>query len=315
MTPTEDPPPYVSPAGPYSITTATTSLTDPTRGWHDGPQNITTYVATREIPIKVYSPDASHPGPFPLVLVSHGLGGNADITITYLAETLADHGYIVVAVQHHRSDSDYLAAHGSLALLAAAAEEETRLLRPGDITFVLDQIEAGTTTVTLLNLSRIDLTRVGMVGHSFGAWTTLSCLGQTFDNDTDMADPRIDCGVAYSPQGPGTLGLANDSWDTLTKPSFTMHGTEDVAPGTTDPATRRIPFDSMPATGGKFHATLEGAQHEDFGDIEDGLYHDWIEQMTMAFFDAYLKEDADALSWLENGTIEMLTSFVDLEHK
>lgn len=315
VTPTEDPQPYVSPGTLYAITTATTSLTDTTRGWHDGPQTPANYVATRDIPLKVYSPAASQPGPFPLVMVSHGLGGNGDITIAYMAETLAEHGYVVVAVQHHRSDADYLNAHGSVALLAAASEEETRLLRPGDITFILDRIEAGATGIALLDPARLDLTRIGMAGHSFGAWTTLSCLGQTFDGGTDMADPRIDCGVAYSPQGPGTLGLAVGSWDGLTKPTFTMHGTEDTAPGTNDPEERHIPFDSMPATGTKYHATLDGAQHEDFGNIQDGFYHDWIEQMTMAFFDANLKDESPALDWLNAGTIEDLTGYVHLEWK
>jgi predicted dienelactone hydrolase len=303
---------YVSPDGPYTITTALAVLTDGSRGWYDNG----TWVPTREIPVKVCTPDLAYKGPFPLIMVSHGLWGDLN-SVAYLAEDLAAHGYIVVSVQHHRSDGEYYIAYEDqpLVLTAAAADPATRLLRPQDISFVLDAIEDGTTGTDLLNTSRIDLTRIGMLGHSFGAWTTLSCLGQTFDSGTNAADPRIDCGVAYSPQGPGTLGLDATSWDGLTRPTFTMHGTEDIAPGTDDPAERRIPFDSMPATGAKYHATLTDATHADFGNIAAGFYHDWIKQMTMAFCDAHLRDNADARAWLEAATIERLTGYVSLERK
>jgi dienelactone hydrolase len=231
-----------------------------------------------------------------------------------MAEELAAHGYIVVSVQHHRSDTDYLNEHGLAALLAAASEEETRQLRPEDISFVLDEIEAGTTGAALLAPSRIDLTKIGIMGHSFGAWTTLSCLGQTFDGNTDMADDRFDCGVAYSPQGPGTLGLDAGSWNNLHKPTLTMHGTNDTSVGTPDAAERRIAYDSMPANGTKYHATLQDAEHDDFGN-NGGFYHGWIKQMTLAFFDAYLRDNAAALAWLQAGTIEDITAYVVLEHK
>jgi predicted dienelactone hydrolase len=304
------PSPYSSPYGTYTCTTALATLVDATRGWNDHG----TYVPTREVPIKVHAPDSTYPGPFPLIMVSHGLGGDVD-SISYMAEDLATHGYIVVSVQHHGSDSAYLADGGPAALLASANQQATRLLRPQDMTFVLNAITAGTTGISLLDVGRINLSLVGGVGHSFGAWTTLSCLGQTFDGGTNASDSRFVCGVAYSPQGPGTLGLDASSWNALTKPAFTLAGTEDTAPGTKDPAERRIPFDSMPATGTKYHATLAGATHADFGGIENGFYHDWIQQMTMAFFDAFLRNDSNAKSWLSNETIEMLTSYVAMERK
>jgi predicted dienelactone hydrolase len=39
------------------------------------------------------------PGPFPVVIYSHGFGGNAQIATLVLRE-LASHGIIVVAVEH-----------------------------------------------------------------------------------------------------------------------------------------------------------------------------------------------------------------------
>ncbi len=73
-------------------------------------------------------------------------------------------------------------------------------------------------------------------------------------------------------------------------------------------------FDNMPA-GNKYHATFLDAEHAAFGNIPDGFYHDWIKQMTIAFFDAYLLDDSSALSWLQSRDIERLSSYVTLETK
>jgi|GEM_PF-2353797 len=311
--------PYSPSIGPYGITTETLTITDASRGWDD---NGTTR-ATREIPIKMYAPDASVPGAFPVVLVSHGLGGNADEAVAYMAEHLAAQGYIVVAVQHHRSDSEYLqelilnygATQGWNRFLAAAGELETRQLRPQDMIFVLDWLSIDSSTDGYIVHGRMDLSKVGVLGHSFGAWTTLACLGQACDG-TSVSDPRFLCGVAYSPQGTGTFGLAAGAWSAMTRPTFTMGGTNDTSPGTSDATDRRVAFDAMPANGTKYHATLLDAEHSDFGNGSDGFYHEWIKQMTLAFFDAKLRGDAGAKIWLDSKGIEGVSSgYVSLEAK
>jgi predicted dienelactone hydrolase len=277
-----------------------------------------TPVTPRAIPIKAYAPDISAIGPFPLILVSHGLGGDVNGTL-YLAEYLCARGYIVVAVQHHGSDADYLAQNGTTGLMYSAAQAEARLMRPQDISFVLDRIIAGTTGVPLLDPARIDFGHVGIFGHSFGAFTSLSCLGATFDGGTNESDSRIDCALAMSPQGVGTLGSETGSWGGVTKPAFTMGGTNDTSPGTSDPADRRVAYDGMPANGTKYHATLLDAEHADFGN-DQTFYHDWICRMAAAFFDGYLKDDLSARTWLSEGQIEALsvvgaTTYVQLENK
>lgn len=305
------PVPYPSLVGAYAAESEYDVLIDPSRGWNDAD----TYRATREIPIKIYAPDASAAGPLPVVVVSHGLGGDVE-GLSYLAEDLASCGYIVVAVQHHRSDAEYLAKVGAADFLAAAGQPETRLLRPGDISFVLDRLSDPANTVGAIAHDRMDFSKVAALGHSFGAWTVLACLGQTFDGGIDASDDRFLCGVAFSPQAPGTLGVDPEAWEAVAAPTLTMGGTEDRSPGTSDPADRRAAFDGMPPKGTKYHATIAGAEHSDFGNEGDGTYHEWIAQMTLAFLDATLLGRAAARAWLASEDIEAVSSGgVALERK
>jgi predicted dienelactone hydrolase len=297
---------YKTDQGPFQFLTIYTSWIDGSRSWDDNG----TLIPTREIPLKIYAPDLVYTGTFPLILISHGLGGNTD-SITYMAEHLVSYGYIIVSVQHHRSDIEYLNNHGINNLIIAAGESATRQLRLEDMSFVLDTLVFENHSINLL-LHRIDTSRIGTLGHSFGAFTTLSLIGQRFDN-SDFSDNRVLCGVAYSPQGTGTLGLDMNSWDNINNPAMTMAGTNDTGPGTTDPLDRREPFDNIPV-GNKYHATLDGGTHGDFGDGLD-FYHSWIIQMTIAFFDAYLLNDDTALSWLNKKEIEKITSYISLESK
>jgi predicted dienelactone hydrolase len=302
---------YSSPIGPYGVKEEYATLVDASRGWDDAGKHRT----SREIPIKIYAPEPSVPGAFPVVLVSHGLGGSADEALAYMAEDLAAHGYIVVAVQHHRSDDAYLAKVGRVRFLAAAGQPETRRFRPQDMIFALDWLSDPAMTAGHACHGRMDLSRVGLLGHSFGAWATLACLGQVSDG-VSISEPRFLCGVAYSPQGPGVFGLSTDSWKGVARATFTMGGTKDTSPGTDDPADRRAAFDSMPATGTKYHATLKGAEHSDFGNNGRASFHGWIEQMTLAFFDGNLRGDAAAKAWLDSRAIEGLSSkSVSLEMK
>jgi predicted dienelactone hydrolase len=159
--------------------------------------------------------------------------------------------------------------------------------------------------------------KVGVLGHSFGAFTTLACLGASFDGGADASDGRFLCGVAYSPQGPGTLGSDKGSWGSLARPVMTFAGTADVSIGTTNPAERRIAYDSMPATGDKYHVTLSGATHDSFDDSarDGGRYHDCVERLTLAFFDSYLRGDPEARAWLKGESIEAEAKYAMQECK
>jgi len=240
------------------------------------------------MPVRIYAPSLDHgSGPFPVVVLSHGLAGSIGAFDT-LSDYLTSHGYICVMIEH------------------ADARPDSRIERPKDVAFALNVL-LGSPANPLL-AGRVDATRVAHAGHSFGAFTTLAVLGARYHEAGNASpivsfpDTRVKCGVAFSPQGATTLGLFSGSWTNITRPTLTMHGTLDTAIGTDDPATRRQPYDEMPA-GNKAHLTLTDGEHEDFSDTgiaeEGDRFSRWYFPATLAFLDANLNNDSIARAWLD----------------
>jgi predicted dienelactone hydrolase len=127
-------------------------------------------VRNRDIPVRIYLP--ANEKPEPVVLFSHGLGGSRSGS-KFLGDRWAARGYVAVFVQHPGSDDAVwkeAAPEERMAALREAATLENFLLRAKDVTTVLDQVVAWNKSGPLAG--RMDLTKVGMSGHSFGAVTT-----------------------------------------------------------------------------------------------------------------------------------------------
>jgi predicted dienelactone hydrolase len=140
------------------------------------------------------APIADHDAPYPVLLFGHRWGGTRTQN-TVLAEDLASHGYVVVAVDHplnaarvQLSDgsvvrSDRADALGNLEASTPAAIEAIWGKELGiwadDDRFVLDKLEQNNAGWFS---GRLDLTRVGAFGHSFGGASSTNLLG---------LDPRV----------------------------------------------------------------------------------------------------------------------------
>jgi predicted dienelactone hydrolase len=278
--------------GPYAVHTEE-------RTWFDARRR-------RPVPIRLQVPQASAgalpPSAQPLIIFSHGLGGSPD-GYRYFSEHLASHGFAVLLLQHVGSDST-TAAQGLLALIRAATDPQNAIDRPLDVSFAIDQAISLRRTDRLFRF--VDVTKIGVAGHSFGAYTALAAVGQTIRTNgrtLSFLDSRIDCAIAMSTQGPGTIGLTRRSWDAIDVPAMTMTGTQDTGLGTHDVADRRVAFESMPP-GQKYHLTIENAEHLAFsnssrpGTVRDPRHHGWILAAATGFYRSYLKDDASARRWL-----------------
>ena len=75
--------------------------------------------------------------------------------------------------------------------MRAAADLENFLLRADDVRAVLDQLDQWNKTSNNPLSGRLDMNRIGMSGHSFGAVTTQALSGQRFVRGAELSDARI----------------------------------------------------------------------------------------------------------------------------
>ncbi|HBE62940.1 MAG TPA: acetylhydrolase [Rhodopirellula baltica] len=261
----------------------------------------------REVPLKVYWD--GEPTPKPVILFSHGLGGSRENN-AYLGEYWASSGYVAVFMQHAGSDEQVWKTarlRQRMAALKSAASLQSSQDRIEDVTFVIDQLTVWNKQKSHPLSNRMDLEHIGMSGHSFGAVTTLAVAGQKLPRNRSFEETRIDAFVAFSPQ-PGKGLPADQGFGHLAKPMMCMTGTKDASPidSSFDPAKRREVYAALPE-GDKYELVLDGAEHSAFGDSR-GLrtrnrnpkHHPAIQQISLRFWDAYLKEDASAKTWLQS---------------
>ena len=262
---------------------------------------------SRDVPLRVYLPETS--GPAPVVLFSHGLGGTRK-GCAYLGEHWSARGYVVVFLQHPGSDDSVWKDEPLAKRMAAmerAASPQNFLLRVQDVSAVLDQLDAWNKQERHSLAGRLDLTRVGMSGHSFGAVTTQAVSGQSAGfGGQRFTDKRIRAAIAFSPSSP-RRGDPATAFGTVSIPWMLMTGTKDTSPiGNADVASRRNVYPHLPTTIDKYELVLDNAEHSAFtdralpGDREkrNPNHHRAILALSTAFWDAHLREDTAARAWL-----------------
>lgn len=261
----------------------------------------------RDIPLLVYLPAAQ--GPAPVVFFSHGLGGTREGCV-YLGKHWSASGYAAVFLQHPGSDDSVWKDEPLLRRMAAmkrAASAENYLLRVQDVKAVLDRLDVWNRQDGHALAGRLDLKRVGMSGHSFGAQTTQAVSGQAAGLvGPRLTDPRISAAIAFSPSSP-RRGDPATAFGSVKIPWMLMTGTKDVAMiGDADLQSRLNVYPNLPDTIDRFELVLHNAEHSAFtdrrlpGDRErpNPNHHRAILALSTAFWDAYLKDDPAARVWL-----------------
>jgi predicted dienelactone hydrolase len=267
----------------------------------------------RDVPAKLYLPEGA--GAFPVVVFSHGAGGSRE-GYAYLGRHWAGHGYVSVHLQHHGSDEatwrgrpDPLEAIGE-----SARDLRNALWRPRDVSFALDTLEALNREDARFK-GKLDMQRVGVAGHSFGAYTTLAVAGQTFvlprGRTFSFRDPRVKAAIPMSAPAPRRAETYQRAFGSIRVPCLHMTGTRDdsIVSGTRA-EQRRIPFDHISGAD-QYLVTLIGGDHMVFsgrgrlpGGRRDELFQRHIRSVTTAFWDAYLRDDPAARRWLAGGGCE-----------
>ena len=130
----------------------------------------------RSFEVHLYQPQHWKAGKTPVVVVSHGLGSQPDDFST-LGKQLASYGFLVAIPQHIGSDQEKL--EGMMRGYSRELYDLQEFInRPLDISYVLDELERRNKREFE---SRLNLDKVGVLGHSFGGYTALAVAGATWD--------------------------------------------------------------------------------------------------------------------------------------
>ena len=287
--------------GPHKVRTVTFDWTDPRR--------------KRDVPVRLYYPPSAG-RPVPVIIFSHGLGGSRD-GYDYLGRYWAGWGYTCVHLQHKGSDSGVW--KGTLnpvsALRKAASDPKTALDRPGDVRFAIDRLATLNAADGPMK-GLMDLARIGAAGHSFGAFTTLAVAGEVFvlpgGREVTVVDKRIKAAIPMSAPVPAKKEHLDKAFAGIAIPCMHMTGTKDTSRiGTTTATQRRLPYDHSRGID-RYLITFIGGDHMVFSGRRrwygtskaDLLFQRLIRTSSLLFWEAYLKDDAEARRRLSDGTLK-----------
>ncbi|MBP6745468.1 hypothetical protein KA344_09535 [bacterium] len=300
-------------------------------------QDWTDAARKRTIPIKIYQPKSD--GPWPVVIFSHGLGGSREAA-GYFGEAMAENGYLSMHLQHPGSDSSVwmgaLRGSGNQQDMKQSIQQEMKQAMSGenlrarvdDVKFVLNQLERLNSGAGPWH-GKLDMSKIGCSGHSFGAGTTMAIAGQTFGTGArriNEADPRVKAAIYMS----APVNLAGrdpkNLYGSIKIPGMHMTGTEDNSPiNNNSAADRLIPYKFVNAPD-QYQVNFNGGDHAIFGGTQargigkrdqakDAQYHVLINKLSVAFFDAYLKGNAKQKQWLKQSAAAYLGKQATFEFK
>lgn len=149
----------------------------------------------RPLPAKLYLPNDAKSAP--LVVLSHGIGGSRE-GYSYIGKYLAANGVAALHLQHAGSDRSLWFGNPITMVfrLQDAAQANEAIARAQDVRFALDQLLADASLA-----DAIDSTRIAMVGHSYGANTTLLVSGARVEQGAqplNLRDGRVLASVLIS---------------------------------------------------------------------------------------------------------------------
>lgn len=267
----------------------------------------------RIVPVKAYYPGNYKGAPVPVILWSHGLGGSVD-GAAFLSRHIAGHGFVVLHIQHPGTDSSLWEGkdgHPWDIIRKTPIPRSATLDRFADVPFVLDRLKDWAARNPAIG-DIMDLTRIGMSGHSFGALTTQVMAGQMFPDEKGVLrvfrETRFTAGIVYSPVPIQHLALDDpqDIYGTIRLPLLHMTGTNDVSPLEGFDYKKRLIVHRHAGGGEQYLHILQGGDHMIYngsrGQLEENplraAHEEEIKRVALAFWDAHLKGDEEARNWI-----------------
>ena len=190
----------------------------------------------------------------PLVIISHGLFSNRQ-TFGYLAQHFASYGLAVAVIEH--DDISLNKFDHFLSGTEKFPEPNSLIDQPLDVKYLIDQLELES-QLNLQNKYKINFAQIGVIGQSFGGYTSLALAGggliadhfaeecqpesyrdvlldlsslarctlnELEDSRFYLRDPRIKAAISINPFGKvfGASGL-----EKIEIPTMIIAGTQDI---------------------------------------------------------------------------------------
>ncbi|WP_053130136.1 alpha/beta fold hydrolase [Pseudomonas sp. MIACH] len=180
-------------------------------------------------------------GEHPLVVISHGYGGNWDKQV-WLASALAHQGYIVAAVNHPGTTAQDRDPQAAAQLWQ----------RPADLSRAIDAVLAQPKP-----FGAVANHQIAAVGHSLGGWTVLEIAGARFDPELFSRDcsahPKLGGCIGYQEMNPagtpeGKARLAADLSDKRVTAIVSLD--LGLSRGFTDASLTALPVPALVIAGG-----------------------------------------------------------------
>jgi len=210
--------------------------------------------------------------PYPLVVLSHGLGGNIEFLLP-LAEVWASRGYVVALPLFPLTNS---------ATQGGPAGEDVQN-QPADVSFVIDEMLAESDSSGRLLSNAVDGERIAASGHSNGGITTYGLVANSC-----CRDRRIDAAIILSGSSAPFAGGNYDLSDT--PPMLVVQGVKDEAVSYNGAV--RVYNQLEPLKG---FLSLDESDHVSYFIPGDAAF-DVFTMATVDFLDVVLRSDTAALA-------------------
>ncbi|GCL54233.1 hypothetical protein NIES3806_15700 [Microcystis aeruginosa NIES-3806] len=253
--------------------------------------NLTDSSRNRSLYVNVYIPQTFREGKTPVIIFSHGLASRPE-DYAQAIEHLASYGFLVAAPQHPGSDVKYL--QGMLGGYYRNIFDGNEFInRPKDISFVIDELARRNASQFQ---GKLDLTNVGVAGHSFGGYTSLAVAGAQIDFDNLAKDCNrpysginiailLECRALELPRQVYNFRdervTAVFATNPVNRSIFGEKGLSKIAipvllgSGSYDPAANPIFEQAIPftwlKTPDKYLAMVEGQAHVNFTELDAGM--------------------------------------------
>jgi hypothetical protein len=244
---------------------------------------------------------------FPVVVFSHGGRCSRD-RYTDFAEHWASHGYIVIQPAH--MDSSSIPPPKIRGMQMMNESVRTRRL---DMRFILDAFDEIQKLVPQID-GRLDAEHVAASGHSLGGGTAMAVTGVVMEDRRGGApfgvnDDRFDALLLITNPGNSPM-MPDDPWRMASLPTFVATGTNDfsslIQHITKSESIFKFPDGAVFSETPNHYLFIDDMNHYLGGLICKELEDDEpdyeaaevINGVSTAFLDAYLKDDAVALEFL-----------------